>query len=200
MIKSVDASKKLARVAVPFLAAAAVTAALLPAGAQANADSVGASAVFTKGDLIVTAPTSAVSFGNTQLDGRASYDLSGDVGDWLVNDASGDLSGWSVTVEASEPTAADTGTPATGAVMTMKAPATSGVGPAPAPAPGDVNGFSRLNTAGGAALVNATPGKGVGQWQLRQTGGGDLKLVMPYDTRGVQYDSTITFTTAPAIS
>jgi hypothetical protein len=199
MIKSLAAPKKLVRAAAPLLAAAAATAAILPAGAHANDSSVGASATFTKGDLIVTAPTSAVSFGNTQLDGRASYDLSGDVGDWLVNDASGDLSGWSVTVEATEPTAADNGVPATGAVMTMKAPSTSGVGPAPTPAPGDVNGFSRLNDAGGAALVNAPAGAGVGQWQLRQTGVGDLKLVMPYDTRGVQYDSTITFTTAPAI-
>jgi hypothetical protein len=196
MTKSFEAPRKFARVAAPLLAALAMTA--LPAGAQASADSVDASAIFTKGGLAITAPASTVSFGNTQLDGSAAYNLSGDVADWNVNDASGDLTGWSVSVEASEPTALDTGTPIAGAVMTMKTPVPNGVGPAPSVPAGD-NGFVRVNATGGVAMVNALQNQGVGDWDLQQAGTGDLKLVMPYNTRGVQYDSTITFTTAPSI-
>jgi hypothetical protein len=197
MHKSNRSSRRAVRsFAAPLVAAIAIAGGLAPA-AHAAVDSVGASATFTQGTLGVEAPESAVSFGNTQLDGRASYDLSGDVGNWRITDATGSLAGWTVTVEASEPTSASGA--ATGAVMTMKTPTAEGVGQAPNVAAGDAAGFIRLNTAGGAQVADAAAGKGVGAWDMLQSGGDDLKLVMPYNTRAEQYDSTITFTAAQGL-
>jgi hypothetical protein len=196
MTISIAESRRVTRLAAPVLAALAVAVAALPSGAQAASDTVGASASFTKGALSVVAPVSSVSFGSTQLDGRASYDLAGDIGDWKVTDATGDQRGWNVTVQATDPTAADNGIAAVNAVMRIKVPTATGQGTAPDVAAGDVNGLVRLNTPGGSRVVNATASQGIGEWQLHQDGIGDLELAMPFDTRAVQYDSTIMFTSA----
>jgi hypothetical protein len=186
--------------AVPLLAAFAASVAIGPAAAHAAAkDSMGASAKFKAGVLSVKAPTSAVSFAEVTLDGRESYDLAGDVGDWTITNARGQRAAWTVTVSATDPTAADTGEAATAAVMTMKLPTAQGKGTPPTLATGDADGFVRLNTAGGTPVVQAGAGQGIGKWDLLEPGADDLKLVMPFDTRAVQYDSTITFTTAQAL-
>jgi hypothetical protein len=188
------------RTTAPLLAAFVAAVAIVPAAAQAAAtETVGASAAFKAGALTIKAPNSAVSFGEVQLDGRDSYELAGDIGDWRITDARGLRAAWTVSVSATNPTAADDGEAATDAVMTMKVPAAQGKGAAPALATGDANGFVRLNTPGGTPLVQAAAGQGIGKWDMVQTGAGDLKLVMPFDTRAVQYDSTITFTIAQAL-
>jgi hypothetical protein len=51
----------------------------------------------------------------------------------------------------------------------------------------------------GTPLVTAAAEKGVGAWDMTQTETGDMRLVMPYNTRAVQYDSTITFTIAQGV-
>jgi hypothetical protein len=186
--------------AAPLVAAFAVAIAMAPAAAQAAPkDTVGASAKFKPGALTVKAPTSAVSFAETQLDGSESYELVGDIGDWNIVDARGGRAPWTVTVSATDPTAADNGETAADAVMTMKVPVAKGRGAAPTLATGDADGFVRLNTAGGVPMVEAAAGGGIGKWDLQQAGAGDLKLVMPFDTRAVQYDSTLTFTTSQAL-
>jgi hypothetical protein len=184
----------------PLLTVLAVGVAMAPATAQAApTDSLGASVTFKPGALAVKAPASAVSFGDIELDGGESYDLSGDVGDWRITDARGQRRAWTLTVSATDPIAADNGEAATDAVMTMKVPTAQGKGAAPTVATGDAGGFVRLNTAGGSALVAAAQGQGIGKWNMLESGAGDLKLVMPFDTRAVQYDSTITFTAAQAL-
>jgi hypothetical protein len=184
----------------PLIAAMAVGLAMAPAAAHAAPnDTVGASATFKAGALTIKAPTSAVAFGETELDGRESYDLAGDIGDWKITDARGQRGAWTITLSATDPTAADNAEAATAAVMTMKVPTAQGKGTAPTLATGDADGFVRLNTAGGTPVVQAAAGQGIGKWDMLQSGVGDLKLVMPFDTRAVQYDSTITFTTAPAL-
>jgi hypothetical protein len=184
----------------PLLTALAVSVAMAPAAAQAAPkDSVGASATFKAGALTVKAPATAVSFGDIELDGRESYDLAGDVGDWRITDARGQRAAWTVTVSATDPIAADNGEAATDAVMTMKVPTAQGKGKAPTLATGEADGFVPLNTAGGTSMVQAAAGQGIGKWNMLQSGAGDLKLVMPFDTRAVQYDSTITFTTAEGL-
>jgi hypothetical protein len=179
------------------LIAAVAIAALAPAGAQAASSSVDASALFTRGGLTVTAPTTAVSFGSTVLDGRASYDLNGDIGDWGVNDATGDLAGWTTTASASSPKGPD-GVAMTDAVMAMHVPTATGNGAAPTIATGDADGFVQLTGAGNQVL-SAASDKGIGAWQLAQAGPDDIRLVMPYNTRAVKYDSTITFTIAQSV-
>jgi hypothetical protein len=180
--------------------AALAMAALAPAGAQAATESsVGASANFTGGALSITAPQAAVNFGNTNLDGRASYNVVGGIGDWKINDATGTLAGWTASASASFPKAADTGAELDTASMSMRVPGAIGSGPAPTIATGDVDGMVGLTGQMGTPLVTAAPGKGVGAWDLTQTESGDMRLVMPYNTRAVQYDSTITFTIAQGI-
>jgi hypothetical protein len=165
----------------------------------ASSDSVSASATFKAGPLSVTAPKSAVSFADLELDGRESYDLVGDIGDWRTTDARGQRAGWTVTVSATDPIASDNGEAAVDAVMTMHVPTAQGKGSAPAVAPGDADGFVRLNIAGGTPVIQAAAGQGIGKWDMPQAGTGDLRLVMPFDTRAVRYDSTVTFTVAPAL-
>jgi hypothetical protein len=165
----------------------------------ASSDSVSASATFKAGPLSVTAPKSAVSFADLELDGRESYDLVGDIGDWRTTDARGQRAGWTVTVSATDPIASDNGEAAVDAVMTMHVPTAQGKGSAPAVAPGDADGFVRLNIAGGTPVIQAAVGQGIGKWDMPQAGTGDLRLVMPFDTRAVRYDSTVTFTVAPAL-
>lgn len=182
------------------LMAVAMGAGIVPAAAQAAPkDTVGASATFKGGELTVHAPSSAVSFGETTLDGSGSYQLAGDIGDWSITDARGQRAAWTVTVSATDPTAADNGEVATDAVMTMKVPVAQGKGLAPTLATDNADGFVRVNTPGGVPMVEAAAGRGIGKWDLLQAGQGDLKLVMPFDTRAVQYDSTITFTTSQAL-
>lgn len=173
--------------------AALAIAALAPASAQA-ADSVGASATFNAGPLTVTAPATSVSFGDTVLDGRASYDLQGDIGNWNVNDSTGALSGWGVGAQASDPAPSDGKPAVTDAVMSMHVPTgVTGTGPAPTISTGDANGFVQLSGAG-SKLLDAVQDTGVGSWDVAQDGGQDIRLVMPYNTRAVRYDSTLTFT------
>jgi hypothetical protein len=179
--------------------AALAIAALAPAGAQAAESSVGASATFTDGGLSVTAPATHVNFGSTRLDGGASYSLVGDIGNWNINDATGSLAGWTASASASFPKAADTGEQLDTAVMSMHVPGAIGNGAAPDIASGDQNGMVQLTGQMGTPLVTAQPNKGVGAWDMTQTGTGDVRLVMPFNTRAVQYDSTITFTIAQGL-
>jgi hypothetical protein len=185
------------------IVAALAIAALAPAGAQAAApppasEDLGASALFTAGGLTVAAPDAAVSFGSTPLDGRASYDLKGDIGDWQITDATGDLKGWTSSVRATNPRALDTGAESADAVMSMHVPTATGNGDGPTMAPGDVDGFVSL-AGEGTEVANATIEQGVGKWQMAQSGGDDIRLIMPFDTRPTQYDSTVTFTVAQGL-
>jgi hypothetical protein len=103
-------SRKRRSIARKAVVAALAMAALAPAGAQADTESsVGASADFTGGALSITAPQAGVNFGSTNLDGRASYNLVGGIGDWKINDATGTLAGWTASASASFPKASDTG-------------------------------------------------------------------------------------------
>jgi hypothetical protein len=121
------------------------------------------------------------------------------VGAWSVTDARGSNAGYSVTVTATAPTingstsAAGTGgsltlTPIMATAATGNPPST---GPVPAPA-------QTLGTTS-ATIENAPSGTGQGQWDFAADSGSakGLAILIPGDAGAGNYQSTLTFTTAP---
>jgi hypothetical protein len=146
--------------------------------------------------MSITAPP--ITPFSAKLTGR-NQTVSTAVGAWSVTDATGSNAGYSVTVAASAPTvngstsAAGTGgsltlTPIIATAATGNPPST---GPVPAPA--------QTLSATPATIENAPPGTGQGEWDFNTDSGAtkSLTVVIPADASAGDYESTLTFTTAP---
>lgn len=167
-----------------------VAAALVPAAAAqaATTDGTDASATFTGGGLNVAAPAD-VSFGSQPLTGSAAT-LSANLGNWSVNDATGNAEGWVVSGSASTPTDGVNTLPT--AVISMGSPtAISCSGTNPSLPSGS------LTLTGGASIITASANQGVGSCPITQGGASDISLAVPYDAKATSYSSTLTYTIAP---
>jgi hypothetical protein len=121
------------------------------------------------------------------------------VGAWSVTDARGSNAGYIVTVAASVPTVnGSTSAAGTGGSLTLTpsiATAATGnppsIGPVPAPA--------QTLSPKPATIENAPPGTGQGEWDFNADSGAtkSLTVVIPADASAGNYESTLTFTTAP---
>jgi hypothetical protein len=150
----------------------------------------------------VQAPAGTVVFPQTKLDGRTSYELRGDIGDWTVTDGSAGAQGWQVAVHATSAIAADTGLGLAGSRVRMRVPVPQGQATAPSIAAGGADGFVALNgdsATGALIMARSAPAGSPGTWRMTQHGTDDLALSLPYDTRAVRYDTTITFTVSPGL-
>jgi hypothetical protein len=124
--------------------------------------------------------------------------------DWSVIDDSSAPGRGQVTVSASAPVAADTHLPIDRSVMRMRVPDPVGSGPAPevlADSDGFVTvvGTGAATGADGVIVARSNAAGSPGIWQMQQPAEHDLTLSMPYDTRAVRYDTTLTFTVSPAL-
>jgi hypothetical protein len=170
--------------------ALSVAAAFVPAAAAqaATSDGTDASATFTDGGLNVVAPAD-VSFGSNQLTGSAAT-VTANLGNWSVNDATGDAAGWVVSGSASTPTDGTNTLPT--AVISMVSPtAISCSGTNPALPSGS------LTLTGGASIITAESAEGVGSCPITQGGTSDISLAVPHDAKPTSYSSTVTYTIAP---
>lgn len=187
-------NSRAARVAIGFAVVSAVAA--VPVAQAANTDATG---TLTGGSLSNTAPA-ITAFGATLTGVNQTVNTA--VGSWSVTDATGTNDGYSVTVAASVPrvdnVVADAGT---GGSLTLTPPtATAAEGNSNASGP-IAEGAQLLSTSA-ATIENAAAGTGQGAWDFA----GDvddeqsLAVVVPADASAGAYSSTLTYTTAAAVT
>jgi hypothetical protein len=142
------------------------------------------------------APFSAMLTGRNQTVSTA-------VGAWSVTDARGSNAGYSVTVTASAPTVnGSTSAAGTGGSLTLTpsiaTAATGNPTPSTGPMPASAQTLSPT-PATPATIENAPPRTGQGEWDFNADSGAtkSLTVVIPGDASAGDYESTLTFTTAP---
>jgi hypothetical protein len=126
------------------------------------------------------------------------------VGAWSVTDATGSNAGYSVTVAATAPTVNGLTTLAgTGGSITLTpatATAATGNPPSIGPVPASAQTLSPTPaTPATATIENSRRGTGQGEWDFNADSGAtkSLTVVIPGDASAGDYESTLTFTTAP---
>lgn len=151
--------------------------------------------------LDLTSPL-AGDFAAVEITGIAPVASQASMGAWSV-DATGVLTGWHVTVGATQFRAAD-GSTLPLRSMTLRGPTVSaGSGQLPAtypvtlvtrsaPVPIDLS----ADGSGTVGFVNALSGTGSGIWNFGQ-GSADLEISVPVGAKAGAYTSTITFTLSP---
>ena len=176
--------------AAAVLAALALPAAALGAGATT-------SVTLSGGSLAFSPSPSASDFAATLLTG-AQQTIHTAFASWGVTDARGSGAGWHVTIQASRFTGSGSNTlPASSLVLTAPVVTPAGVNPAIPPV---VQGATFTLDSGSAVSVvhTAATGQGQGGWTMTQANaaGGDLALSIPADAAAGSYTSNLTFTLA----
>jgi hypothetical protein len=186
--------RKMTRICSLAVAAAAVGALVLPAGAMASGAST--SVTLAGGTLSFSTTPSASDFASTTLTG-AQQTIHANFANWGVSDARGSGVGWHVTFQASQFTGTGPITlPTSSLVLTTPVVSPSGINIAVPPV---LQGATFTLDGGSAvAIVHALALTGQGAWTMTQanTLGGDLALTIPANASAGTYTSNLTFTLA----
>jgi len=143
----------------------------------------------------VVAPFSATLTGLTQT-------VNTTVGSWNVTDATGSNAGYSVTVAATDPSVNDSPAGAgTGSSIALTPSMATAAALNPA-STGPVAASAQTLSSTPATIENAPAGTGQGEWDFAADSGStkSLAVVIPGDASAGAYTSTLTFTTAPAVT